>query len=99
MIDDPDEDQLFQEIVNNSNLEDLQSENEKHTLTLGDVYEGIAIVSQVQVEIHRYLQGVMSAIYENNKAGEVVKDFPAITPTQASCLLAIFEAAAVFLEG
>lgn len=96
---DNEDDKLFEEIIEASDLNNwFEEQKRSNQLTIGDIYEGIAIVSQTQVELHQYLMKVMTTIYENNKAGHQVGELPRLTPKQVVALMNIFENAALFTE-
>ena len=88
----------FDAIVQSNNLEDWFKETQPHVLTIADVYEGIAILSSVQVDLHQYLNEIISALFANNRAGEEVQEVPRLTKKQVSHLQQVFESAATFLE-
>ncbi len=93
------DDEAFEEIIEGSELKKWFEDNmAMNQLTIGDLYEGSCILSQVQVELHTYLMKVMKTLYENNKAGEVITQLPRLTPKQVVSLINIFENAQIFLE-
>lgn len=96
---DEDQDRLFEEIIEQTDLRKwFEEQKNSNQLTIGDVYEGISIVSGAQVELHQYLMTVMRSIYNNNKAGHVVEDLPRLSSRQVVALINIFENAAIFVE-
>ena len=93
------EDKIFEEIIEASDLKKwFEDHKQLNQLTIGDIYEGISIISQAQVELHQYLMTVMRTIYENNQAGHIVSELPKVTARQVIALVNIFENAAIFIE-
>lgn len=95
---DKDDDELFEDIIEATELKKWFEEAHPHQLTIGDVYEGVAIVASMQVELNQYLKDVVTAIYNNNQRGEIVDETPKLTTKQIVHLMTIFESAAEFLE-
>lgn len=91
-------DDEFDKIISNNGLDDWFKETSSPELTLGDLYEGICILSSAQVDLHHYLKDVLETLRLNNQAGNRVKKVPRITPVQAELLLRMFEDCASFSE-
>ena len=86
----------FDEIISHNNMEHLYGEN--GVMTIQDVYEGLAILSNLQADMHRYLRDVMMTIYQNTRSGKNPGDFPQLSNEQVLYLEKTFNAAAQFLE-
>lgn len=88
----------FEAILKHNDMLDMYNDSQKSMLTLGDLYEGLAIISSVQADLHNYLYSVVKAIQNNNRAGELVNEIPQLKASQAAQLLQIFELGELFLE-
>jgi hypothetical protein len=98
MSDPSSEDEIFESIIQENELEQWIHANSHNTITVSDIYEGIAILSSVQVDLHDYLKLIINAIFANQKAGYEVEELPRMTGKQIANLKQIFESAAIFLE-
>lgn len=98
-MNDEEQDQ-FDKIIQDNNLENLFKHNSgiNPTLTLGDLYEGINILSSAQVDLHHYLKDVLEGLRANNQSGYEVVKVPMLTKRQADLLTRIFEDCARFSE-
>jgi hypothetical protein len=92
------DDEIFESIVQENELEQWVHANGPASITISDIYEGVAILSSVQVDLHEYLKTIISAIFENQKAGHELEELPQLTGKQVVYLKQIFESAALFLE-
>lgn len=88
----------FEEILKHNDMLDMYNDSQKFLLTLGDLYEGLAIISSVQADLHNYLHAVVRAIQSNNRAGQNINEIPQLKASQASQLIQIFELGGMFLE-
>jgi hypothetical protein len=90
------EDNQFDDIVENSDLNGWMEERKK--LTFGDIYEGMAMMSSLQVEIHDYLRHAIDRIRLNSESKESIQTMPSLTQRQIASLMSIFDDTATFLE-
>lgn len=98
MSDSSNEDEMFESIIQENELEKWIHNNTHNSITVSDLYEGIAIMSSVQVELHDYLKSIIKAIFQNQKAGFEITELPQLSGKQIANLKQIFESAALFLE-
>jgi hypothetical protein len=98
MTDSSNEDDIFESIIEENQLEQWIRDNNHNSITVSDIYEGISILSTVQVDLHDYLKSIIRAIFINQKAGYEVEEIPQLTGKQIANLKQIFESAAIFLE-
>jgi hypothetical protein len=89
------EDNQFDDIVENSDLNGWMEERKK--LTFGDIYEGMAMLSSLQVEIHDYLRHAINRIKINAESKEDIQTMPVLTQKQIASLMSIFEDTSNFL--
>ena len=88
----------FDEIINTSSMREWMADKANTELTVGDLYELLNILSSIQVQIHAFLKGVISAIIDKNKPGKVAKEMPGMNQKQIAALMNILDASMAFLE-
>lgn len=94
----PDDDEIFESIIEDNDMEAWLEKTHANSITIADIYEGLTIMSSVQVDLHEYLKSVINSIFKNNQAGFVVEEIPQLTSKQVAYLKQIFEASALFME-
>lgn len=94
------EDDKFDEIIEGSGLAEVFDEMFPSVLTLGDLYEGLALMSNVQVDVHDYLKSVIRTIQYNHRSSSdwTRSEIPQMSVGQATALSNIFKWTALFLE-
>ena len=98
MIESPDDDEIFDSIMEENDMAGWLKQSHVNAITIQDIYEGLSLMSDVQVDLHEYLKTVILAIFKNNKAKNYVEEIPQLTQKQVVHLKQIFESAALFLE-
>jgi hypothetical protein len=93
-----DPDDIFNSIVENNGLEDWLEKTKANSITIGDIYQGLAILSSMQADMHEYLKDVIRVVFKNNNAGFQVEPLPELSSIQVAHLKQIFESAAIVLE-
>lgn len=92
-------DKEFEDIIRNNGLDNLFDSGNGRPLTLGDLYEGINLLSGAQVDLHHYLKEVLVALRTNNQLGYKKQELPSVSRQQVRLLARIFEDCAKFSEG
>lgn len=98
MEDKPDDNEIFESIIEENNMEAWLKKSRLDSITISDIYEGLAILSGLQADLHEYLKLVINCVFQNNQAGFEVEELPQLTSQQVGYLKQIFESAALFLE-